>query len=85
MVGVAVVLSLWQLVDQFPVLFRYGSGDFQIWIDAARNWVYNGVLYRLENVAANPFALYKRPPFYIMCLPPSWIGNRSICSMHTAG
>jgi len=70
MVGVAVVFSLWQLVDQFPVLFRYGSGDFQIWIDAARNWVYNGVLYRVENVAANPFALYKRPPFYIMWFTP---------------
>ena len=70
MLAVAVTVSLWQLVDQFPVLFRYGSGDFQIWIDAARNWVYNGVLYRLENVAANPFALYKRPPFYIMWFTP---------------
>lgn len=70
MLAVAVAVSVWQLADQFPVLFRYGSGDFQIWIDAARNWVYNGVLYRLENVAANPFALYKRPPFYIMWFTP---------------
>lgn len=67
---VAALVSGWQFVSMVPRFFRYGSGDFQIWVDAARNWVNTGVLYRLENVVANPFALYKRPPFYIMWFTP---------------
>ena len=51
-------------------LFSYGSGDFGIWLAAARRWVDTGVLYVSATVADNPFAVYKRPPFYIMLFTP---------------
>ena len=51
-------------------LFTYGSGDFVIWLNAARRWVDSGVLYDTSKIADNPFAVYKRPPFYIMLFTP---------------
>ena len=68
-----IVMVLMSLVFQSTVfmrMFRYGSGDFSIWVDAATRWVTTGTLYLVSNVADNPFAGYKRPPFYIMLFTP---------------
>lgn len=65
-----VVLSVAFQASVFERIFRYGSGDFSIWVDAAKRWVDTGQLYLVANVADNPFAGYKRPPFYIMLFTP---------------
>jgi hypothetical protein len=60
-----IVMVMMSLVFQSTVfmrMFRYGSGDFSIWVDAATRWVTTGTLYLVSNVADNPFAGYKRPP-----------------------
>ncbi|MFM2308245.1 MAG: hypothetical protein RLY87_365 [Chloroflexota bacterium] len=68
--GAMVVLSVAFQSTVFERIFRYGSGDFSIWVDAATRWVESGQLYLVANVADNPFAGYKRPPFYIMLFTP---------------
>lgn len=68
-VGLLVVAIFHQLRIAAP-MFRYGSGDFDIWLTAARRWVETGVLYAVDKAVANPFAVYKRPPFYIMLFTP---------------
>lgn len=56
----------WQYVE----MLDKGSGDFGIWYLASQRWVFEGVLYKLDNIVDNPFAGYKRPPFYIMMFTP---------------
>lgn len=68
-VGIVFLAIAHQLLF-WNTLFSYGSGDFGIWLSAARNWVENGMLYVSASVANNPFAVYKRPPFYIMLFTP---------------
>ncbi len=66
-------LAIMSLVHQAVLMsriFHYGSGDFSIWLNAARRWMYTGVLYQINMVADNPFAVYKRPPFYILLFSP---------------
>ncbi len=65
-----VLLAIAHQLFFWNTLFRYGSGDFGIWLAAARRWVDTGVLYVSATVADNPFAVYKRPPFYIMLFTP---------------
>ena len=68
-----VSLAIMSLVHQavmLPRVFQYGSGDFSIWLNAARRWIHTGVLYQIKTVADNPFAVYKRPPFYILLFTP---------------
>jgi hypothetical protein len=55
---------------QYREMLDKGSGDFGIWYLAAQRWVFEGVLYKLDNIVDNPFAGYKRPPFYIMMFTP---------------
>ncbi len=55
---------------QYREMLTKGSGDFGIWYLAAQRWVFEGVLYKLDNIVDNPFAGYKRPPFYIMMFTP---------------
>ena len=64
------IMSLVHQVVIFPRIFQYGSGDFSIWLNAARRWIHTGVLYQIKTVADNPFAVYKRPPFYILLFTP---------------
>ena len=68
--GGILFLALAYQLFYWNTLFRYGSGDFEIWLSAARHWVETGVLYVSATVANNPFAVYKRPPFYIMLFTP---------------
>jgi Glycosyltransferase family 87 len=56
----------WQYIE----MLNKGSGDFGIWYLASQRWVFEGVLYKLDNIVDNPFAGYKRPPFYIMMFTP---------------
>ena len=55
---------------QYREMLDKGSGDFGIWYLASQRWVFEGVLYKLDNIVDNPFAGYKRPPFYIMMFTP---------------
>jgi hypothetical protein len=64
------IMSLVHQVVMLPRVFQYGSGDFSIWLNAARRWIYTDVLYQVKVVTDNPFAVYKRPPFYIMLFTP---------------
>lgn len=65
-----VLLAITHQLFFWNTLFSYGSGDFGIWLAAARRWVDTEVLYVSATVANNPFAVYKRPPFYIMLFTP---------------
>jgi len=65
-----VLLAIAHQLLFWNTLFSYDSGDFGIWLAAARRWVDTGVLYVSATVADNPFAVYKRPPFYIMLFTP---------------
>ncbi|MFZ9858479.1 MAG: glycosyltransferase family 87 protein [Roseiflexaceae bacterium] len=58
--------AAWQYLE----MLDKGSGDFGIWYLASQRWVFEGVLYKLDNIVDNPFAGYKRPPFYIMMFTP---------------
>lgn len=69
-VVVVAILAVAYQSTVFGRIFKYGSGDFSIWVDAATRWVTTGRLYLIDNVADNPFAGYKRPPFYIMLFTP---------------
>lgn len=64
------IMSLMHQVVVLPRVFQYGSGDFSIWLNAARRWMYTDVLYQVKVVTDNPFAVYKRPPFYILFFTP---------------
>lgn len=63
---VGVSYAIWQYIE----MLDKGSGDFGIWYLASQRWVFEGVLYKLDNIVDNPFAGYKRPPFYIMMFTP---------------
>jgi hypothetical protein len=64
------IMSFVHQVVVLPRVFQYGSGDFSIWLNAARRWIYTDVLYQVKVVTDNPFAVYKRPPFYILLFTP---------------
>ena len=68
--GGLLVVSIFHQLRVAAPMFRYGSGDFDIWLTAARRWVETGILYSVDKAVANPFAVYKRPPFYIMLFTP---------------
>jgi hypothetical protein len=69
MITMAIMSLVYQVVV-LPRVFQYGSGDFSIWLNAARRWMYTDVLYQVKVVTDNPFAVYKRPPFYILFFTP---------------
>lgn len=70
LVGFVVVAVFHQLRLAAP-MFRYSSSDFEVWVNAARQWASTGTLYSVEQAVANPFAaINKRPPFYIMLFTP---------------
>lgn len=64
------VVSVGYAIWQYREMLDKGSGDFGIWYLASQRWVFEGVLYKLDNIVDNPFAGYKRPPFYIMMFTP---------------
>jgi len=70
MIGLLVCVGFGYAAWQYYEMLDKGSGDFGIWYDAARRWVFEGVLYKLDSIVDNPFAGYKRPPFYIMMFTP---------------
>jgi hypothetical protein len=64
------VVGVGYVTWQYREMLDKGSGDFGIWYLASQRWVFEGVLYKLDNIVDNPFAGYKRPPFYIMMFTP---------------
>lgn len=64
------VLGMWYHQYDMQRLFINSSGDFEIFLAAARSGVNHGPIYNLDAIALNPWSTYFRPPFYVLLFMP---------------
>lgn len=70
LVGFVMLGIMYRQYDRWR-LFKYGSSDFNVWINAARHWLDTGLLYDVPQIAGDVFGyVYKYPPFYVMLFMP---------------
>lgn len=68
---VLIASGLWATVPRLVGMFGRVSSDFDVWVQAANDWLVQGSCYRVSDIAADLFGyIYKYPPAYCLVFVP---------------